>query len=170
MLLESPRYQYVNGEIEMAEITLQQMARANGKEEYASVKLDADVEVRPNQPSFVELFSSYYIWRTIPLFILFFTLSFGCGVFVWMPTLLQEKKFEVMSMYRSMVIMAFSQIPGVIMSAYVVEYAGRKIALMSFFLCGAASMVMFAYSTTQIPIITASIFMEFFLAGCNGAV
>lgn len=167
---ESPRYHVVKGEIEMAEATLKEMAVANNRPDKANVRISEFSKPETSfQPTFGSLFAPNYRWKTLPLFLLYFLLSFGCGVFVWLPTLLQEKKFEVMSMYRSMVIMAMSQIPGVLMSAFVVEAVGRKAALVLFFGGGATSMVMFAFSEGQVVTIAASIFMEFFLAGSNGA-
>ena len=73
-----------------------------------------------------------------------------------------------MSMYRSMVIMASSQMPGVIFASYMVETAGRKTAIAVCFFMGGVFTAVFALSQSEAVIVTVTIFMEFFLAGANG--
>lgn len=172
---ESPRFLLVCGDVEGAQNNMDKIALANGKNKYVGWKLtDKKMDVM-NAPSssfcssLFELFTPQYIWKTLPLFAIYFALAFGCGVFVWMPVLLEEKRLEVMSMYRSMVIMALSQIPGVLVSAYLVEVIGRKFAIGSFFFFGAVSMVIFAVSSRESLVVITSVFMEFFLAGVNGS-
>jgi len=160
--------------VDGAQHTLDQIALANKKNKYVGWKLTDSRENFMSSgggsfcSSLFQLFSPQYLWSTIPLFAIYFSLAFGCGVFVWMPVLLEEKHLEIMSMYRSMVIMALSQIPGVIVSAWLVEAVGRKFAIGSFFFFGAVSCCVFAVSSRESLVILSSIAMEFFLAGVNG--
>ena len=168
---ETPRYSVISGNIGAAQITLKRMAIENKRSQLREFQLKTQDPSNPTtfNPTFWDLFSNTYRRTSILLLISFFMLSFGCGVFVWMPVLLQAKKLEVLSMYRSMVIMALSQVPGVLFSAYLVERIGRKKTIGIFFLGGAFFMIIFALVEGQQAVVVSSILMEFFLAGANGA-
>lgn len=166
---ETPRYLVVSGRVREAQLTLQKMADANGKPKLKKFQLRASLEKHSFNHSFSSLFEGAYLRTTLLLFALFFLLSFGCGVFVWLPVLLREKGFEVQSMYRSMILMATCQVPGVLAAAYMVENFGRKKAVGFFFLAGAVSMTLFALSSAEASVVSSSLLMEFFLAGSNGA-
>jgi hypothetical protein len=126
---ETPRYLLVDGAVDKAEEAVALIARTNGKPEFEKVSLEpslvrncvvaplvcrgthacAPSQATFGESSFKQMFSPELRFSTMTLFMLYFLLAYGCGIFVWMPVLLQEKKLEVMSMYRSMVIMALSQ-------------------------------------------------------------
>jgi MFS transporter, putative metabolite:H+ symporter len=165
---ETPRYHIINGNQKEAEEVIHDMAMENGKPKLVAITLEPS-QVSFDHASVWDLFNSQFRLTTLLLYAMYFVLSFGCGVFVWLPILLQYKKLEVMSMYRSMVIMALSQVPGVIFAAYLIENAGRKAAIGTCFFFGAVSTAIFAMSTNQTVVVAASIFMEFFLAGANGS-
>lgn len=116
---ESPRYLVINGDVDSAQALLHQMALRNEKPHLSHVQLlrtekerDHDKEQHSKESSFMQLFSPSIRTTTIMLFFIFFLISYGCGVFMWMPVLLEGKNLEPLSMYRSMVIMALSQVPG----------------------------------------------------------
>jgi len=165
---ETPRYLLVDGAVDKAEEAVALIARSNGKPEFEKVKL-LPSEATFEESSFRQMFSPQLRFSTLTLFILYFLLAYGCGIFVWMPVLLQEKKLEVMSMYRSMVIMALSQVPGVMFSALMVETIGRKYAIGICFGMGAVFTAVFAVAESELVIVMMTILMEFFLAGANGA-
>jgi putative MFS transporter len=167
---ETPRFCVISGDVVSAQITLERMAEANDRPKLKEYQLRPELGEETFRPNFTDLFNPQFRWTTLPLFLIYFCLSFGCGVFVWLPSLLALKKFEVISMYRSMVILAMSQIPGVMTAAYLVERWGRKKAIRFFFLMGALSVLFFGFSESHAVVVLTSILMEFFLAGCNGSI
>lgn len=168
LMPESPRFLLVSGDTKRAEEIVHSIAVTNKKPEYENAKL-LPSEAKFEESSFAHLFDRELRTKTLTLFCLYFLLAFGCGIFTWLPVLLQDKKLELMSMYRSMVIMAFSQIPGVIFASYLVETVGRKYAISICFFMGGVTTALFASSESHDWVITTTILMEFFLAGANGS-
>ena len=70
------------------------IAHANGQPQYAGSKLTVSA-ASFDDSTFASLFSPALRRQTLALMALYFLLAYGCGVFVWMPVLLQEKNLEV---------------------------------------------------------------------------
>lgn len=168
-LPETPRYLVVTGRVREAQMLLHKIADDNGKPKLKQFRLRASLERQHFNHSVSAIFEGPYLRTTLLLFALFFLLSFGCGIFVWLPILLRGKGFEAVSMYRSMIILASAQVPGVLAAAYLVENTGRKQAVSFFFVAGGVSMLLFAVAQGEPAVVLSSLLMEFFLAGSNGA-
>ena len=104
--------------------------------------------------------------RTFSMWTLWFSLNFLFqGIFIWLPSILISKGFDVASSFLFVLLISFSQIPGSVIAALLVDKIGRRYSLVGFFFLFAISSLFFGFSNSS----TMILFWGFFVGMCNGA-
>ena len=107
---------------------------------------------------------------TITLWILWFTVVFSYyGMFLWLPSIMLLKGFDLVTSFQYILIMTLAQIPGYFTAAYFIEKFGRKFVLVVYLLLTAVSAVWFGNAETEGILIASGICLSFFNLGAWGA-
>ncbi|URN93638.1 MAG: MFS transporter [Candidatus Pristimantibacillus lignocellulolyticus] len=106
---------------------------------------------------------------TITLWILWFTVVFSYyGMFLWLPSIMLLKGFDLVTSFQYILIMTLAQIPGYFTAAYFIEKFGRKFVLVVYLLLTALSAVWFGNAETEGILIASGICLSFFNLGAWG--
>ncbi|WP_225999448.1 MFS transporter [Paenibacillus sp. BJ-4] len=107
---------------------------------------------------------------TLMLWILWFTVVFSYyGMFLWLPSMMFMKGFELVKSFEYVLIMTLAQLPGYFTAAYLIEKLGRKFVLIIYLLLTAVSAIWFGTSETAGMLLAAGICLSFFNLGAWGA-
>ncbi|MDP1510857.1 MFS transporter [Paenibacillus sp. CMAA1739] len=107
---------------------------------------------------------------TLMLWILWFTVVFSYyGMFLWLPSIMFMKGFELVKSFEYVLIMTLAQLPGYFTAAYLIEKLGRKFVLIIYLLLTAVSAIWFGSSETAGMLLAAGICLSFFNLGAWGA-
>ncbi|WP_025717390.1 MFS transporter [Paenibacillus sp. 1-18] len=107
---------------------------------------------------------------TLMLWILWFTVVFSYyGMFLWLPSMMFMKGFELVKSFEYVLIMTLAQLPGYFTAAYLIEKLGRKLVLIIYLLLTALSAIWFGTSETAGMLLAAGICLSFFNLGAWGA-
>ncbi|QBP39964.1 MFS transporter [Paenisporosarcina antarctica] len=116
------------------------------------------------------LWSKAYAKPTLMLWILWFTVVFSYyGMFLWLPSVMVFKGFDLITSFKYVLIMTFAQLPGYFTAAWLIEKAGRKFVLVTYLLGTAASAFAFGNAETTMSLIIFGAFLSFFNLGAWGA-
>ncbi|MEF3303033.1 MFS transporter [Paenibacillus sp. GYB003] len=129
---------------------------------------------RGRKPSFGERFASVwspaYRTSTVTLWILWFAVVFSYyGMFLWLPTVIVMKGFDLVKSFGYVLVMTLAQLPGYFTAAYLIETFGRKFVLVAYLLLTAASALWFGSAETIGGIVGAGVCLSFFNLGAWGA-
>jgi len=117
-----------------------------------------------------EVWSKAYAKPTLMLWILWFTVVFSYyGMFLWLPSVMVMKGFDMITSFKYVLIMTLAQLPGYFSAAWLIERAGRKFVLVTYLLGTAASAFIFGNADTTAMLITSGAFLSFFNLGAWGA-
>ncbi|MNI18875.1 putative niacin/nicotinamide transporter NaiP [compost metagenome] len=106
---------------------------------------------------------------TITLWILWFTVVFSYyGMFLWLPSIMLLKGFDLVTSFQYILIMTLAQIPGYFTAAYFIEKIGRKFVLVVYLLLTALSAMWFGNAETEGILIASGICLSFFNLGAWG--
>ena len=106
---------------------------------------------------------------TITLWILWFTVVFSYyGMFLWLPSIMLLKGFDLVTSFQYILIITLAQIPGYFTAAYFIEKFGRKFVLVVYLLLTALSAVWFGNAETEGILIASGICLSFFNLGAWG--
>lgn len=104
------------------------------------------------------------------LWILWFTVVFSYyGMFLWLPSMMFMKGFELVKSFEYVLIMTLAQLPGYFTAAYLIEKLGRKFVLILYLLLTAVSAIWFGTAETAGMLLAAGICLSFFNLGAWGA-
>ncbi|MGO4546998.1 MFS transporter [Paenibacillus sp. 2TAB23] len=107
---------------------------------------------------------------TITLWILWFTVVFSYyGMFLWLPSVMVLKGFDLVKSFQYVLIMSIAQLPGYFAAAYFIEKFGRKFVLVTFLVLTAGSALWFGNAETEGGLIAAGVCLSFFNLGAWGA-
>lgn len=116
------------------------------------------------------LFSEKYRRATIMLWIVWFTVVFSYyGMFLWLPSVMVLKGFDMIHSFGYVLLMTLAQLPGYFTAAWLIEKVGRKFVLSVFMLGTAVSAFVFGNADTTWLLLTAGAFLSFFNLGAWGA-
>lgn len=111
-----------------------------------------------------------YAKSTLMLWILWFAVVFSYyGMFLWLPSVMVEKGFSLISSFKYVLIMTLAQLPGYFTAAYFIEKFGRKFVLVTYLLGTAASAFVFGHADTVTVLLISGILLSFFNLGAWGA-
>ena len=125
---------------------------------------------RSFKQNIAEVWSKAYAKPTLMLWILWFTVVFSYyGMFLWLPSVMVMKGFDMITSFKYVLIMTLAQLPGYFTAAWLIERAGRKFVLVVYLLGTAASAYVFGNADTTVMLITSGAFLSFFNLGAWGA-
>lgn len=168
-LPESVRYLESRGRYEEAEAAVRQF------EESADVPPPADPDARHGESTATE-HTRESIWspglraRTAGLWVVWFCINLSYyGAFIWIPTLLVDRGFDLTRSFTFTLIITLAQIPGYAVSAWLIEVLGRRWTLTIFLAGSAAAATAYGLADSATAIIVAGCLLSFFNLGAWGA-
>jgi len=115
------------------------------------------------------IWSLRYRKTTVTLWILWFTVVFSYyGMFLWLPSVMVLKGFDLVKSFQYVLIMTLAQLPGYFTAAYFIEKFGRKFVLVVYLLLTAGSALWFGSTETEGVLLAAGICLSFFNLGAWG--
>jgi putative MFS transporter len=124
---------------------------------------------RAESPGVGALFSRTWRGRTVVLWILWLMMNFAYyGMFLWLPSVLVERGFSLVTSLQYTLIMILIQLPGYWSAAWLVDRWGRKTVLIVYLVLAAAAAGMFgvAHSVTEVLVFGGA--LSFFDLGAWG--
>ncbi|MFJ5565604.1 MFS transporter [Lysinibacillus xylanilyticus] len=116
------------------------------------------------------VWSKKYARSTLMLWVLWFTVVFSYyGMFLWLPSVMVGKGFDMITSFKYVLIMTLAQLPGYFTAAWFIEKFGRKFVLVSYLIGTAVSALIFGNAETIVVLLTSGMFLSFFNLGAWGA-
>ncbi len=117
-----------------------------------------------------EVWSKKYARPTLMLWVLWFTVVFSYyGMFLWLPSVMVGKGFDMITSFKYVLIMTLAQLPGYFTAAWFIEKFGRKFVLVSYLIGTAVSAFIFGNADTLVVLVLSGMFLSFFNLGAWGA-
>ncbi len=117
-----------------------------------------------------EIWSKEYARSTFVLWTVWFTVVFSYyGMFLWLPSVMVMKGFNMIQSFEYVVIMTLAQLPGYFSAAWFIERIGRKFVLVTYLLGTAASAFVFGTAESTALLIGSGMLLSFFNLGAWGA-
>ena len=108
--------------------------------------------------------------RTAGLWAVWFCINLSYyGAFIWIPTLLVDRGFDLTKSFTFTLIITLAQIPGYAAAAWLIEVLGRRWTLTLFLAGSALSAVGYGLADSEAMIIAAGCALSFFNLGAWGA-
>ncbi|MBD7983874.1 MFS transporter [Sporosarcina sp. Sa2YVA2] len=136
-----------------------------------SPKFEADGKPKQSLGAKMKLiWSKPYARRTTMLWIVWFTVVFSYyGMFLWLPSVMVMKGFDMIHSFKYVLIMTLAQLPGYFTAAWLIERAGRKFVLATYLIGTAASALAFGNADTLTTLLISGALLSFFNLGAWGA-
>lgn len=116
-----------------------------------------------------EVWSQAYRRQTLMLWILWFTVVFSYyGMFLWLPSVMVIKGFDLVHSFSYVMIMTLAQLPGYFSAAWLIEKLGRKPVLISYLLGTAVFAFLFGNAMSVGALVTYGALLSFFNLGAWG--
>lgn len=116
------------------------------------------------------IWSKPYARRTTMLWIVWFTVVFSYyGMFLWLPSVMVIKGFDMIHSFKYVLIMTLAQLPGYFTAAWLIERAGRKFVLATYLIGTAASALAFGNADALTTLLISGALLSFFNLGAWGA-
>jgi putative MFS transporter len=117
-----------------------------------------------------DVWSQKYAKSTLMLWVVWFTVVFSYyGMFLWLPSVMVMKGFDMIHGFGYVLIMTLAQLPGYFTAAWLIERAGRKFVLVVFLLGTALSALIFGNAESTAVLLVSGMFLSFFNLGAWGA-
>lgn len=132
------------------------------------------VNHKANKTSFIEklriLWSKKYAKSTVMMWVLWFTVVFSYyGMFLWLPSVMTGKGFDLITSFKYVLIMTLAQLPGYFTAAYFIEKYGRKFVLVTYLIGTATSAYFFGAAESVAMLLLFGMLLSFFNLGAWGA-
>ncbi len=164
-LPESPLFLERRGRLAEAEAVVRDFEASAGVEPEPSRDLPPRRAAPPGQ-----LWGAAYRVRTGAIWTVWFCVNFSYyGAFIWLPTLLLDRGFDMVRSFQYVLIITFAQLPGYALSAVLVEKWGRRPTLATFLLGSALSAGAFGLAESVPQVLAAGMALSFFNLGAWGA-
>lgn len=116
-----------------------------------------------------EVWSQAYRRQTLMLWILWFTVVFSYyGMFLWLPSVMVIKGFDLVHSFGYVMIMTLAQLPGYFSAAWLNEKLGRKPVLIGYLLGTAVFAFLFGNAVSVGALVTYGALLSFFNLGAWG--
>ncbi|MFC0672422.1 MFS transporter [Brachybacterium hainanense] len=171
---ESVRYLESRGRHEEAERTVRALEESAGVpapslQEAARTGTDAGPAAEPAAGR-ASIWSAALRGRTAALWIVWFCVNLSYyGAFIWIPSLLVERGYDLTRSFTFTLIITLAQLPGYAVSSWLIEVIGRRWTLCVFLLGSAGSAMLFGVADSPAAIIAAGCLLSFFNLGAWGA-
>lgn len=120
--------------------------------------------------NFRTLWTAFYSKATLMLWVLWFCVVFSYyGMFLWLPSVVLSKGFDLVKSFEYVFIMTLAQLPGYFSAAWLIEKKGRKFVLISYLTGTAIAAYFFGIAVTAWQLIIAGMLLSFFNLGAWGA-
>ncbi len=117
-----------------------------------------------------EVWSKPYARSTFMLWVLWFAVVFSYyGMFLWLPSVMVGKGFDLISSFKYVLIMTLAQLPGYFTAAWFIEKLGRKFVLVTYLIGTAASAFVFGNAESVTILLVSGMLLSFFNLGAWGA-
>lgn len=117
-----------------------------------------------------DVWSKKYARSTLMLWVLWFAVVFSYyGMFLWLPSVMVGKGFDMITSFKYVLIMTLAQLPGYFTAAWFIEKFGRKFVLVSYLIGTAVSAFIFGNAETMEVLLISGMFLSFFNLGAWGA-
>ncbi|WIV18115.1 MFS transporter [Paenibacillus polygoni] len=118
---------------------------------------------------FKSVWSAEHRKTTLMLWILWFTVVFSYyGMFLWLPSVMTSKGYELVKSFQYVLIMTLAQLPGYFTAAYFIEKFGRKFVLVVYLVMTGFSALWFGNAGSELSLIIAGMSLSFFNLGAWG--
>lgn len=138
-----------------------------------SVKYSELTEVEKNESMYSKLATLWqkpYRKSTMMLWIVWFCVVFSYyGMFLWLPSVMMLKGFNLVQSFGYILIMTLAQLPGYFSVAWLIERVGRKWVLAIYLLGTLVSACLFGLSETANSLLLFGALLSFFNLGAWGA-
>ncbi|MDD9207008.1 MFS transporter, partial [Georgenia sp. 10Sc9-8] len=164
-LPESVRFLERTGRTAEAEAAVRHYERAAGVEAVSS----PPHKPQP-APSWRELWSKRFRRGTLALWVTWFGVNFAYyGAFIWLPSLLVARGYDLVDSFRYSLLITLAQLPGYAVAAFLIEKWGRRATLATFLAGSAVSAVLFGQAGSTTTILVAGMALSAFNLGAWGA-
>lgn len=168
-LPESVPYLVNQGRLEEAHTIVSKMERQAHLP--VTENIIAPAKTSQQKASFLQLWSQVYWQRTLMLWIIWFGIVYSYyGIFTWLPSLLVQQGYTVVSSFKYVLLMILAQLPGYVAAAWCVEKFGRKFTLAGFIGACAVFAYLFGNSNSIESILVWGCLLSFFNLGAWGVV
>ncbi|MBV7296172.1 MFS transporter [Corynebacterium sp. TAE3-ERU12] len=172
-LPESVRFLESRGRHDEAEHIVQQFETAAAAEGHRQAELSDAVSRPPQRASATggqSLWSARLRARTAALWLVWFAINFSYyGAFIWLPSLLVDRGFDLVRSFGYTLIITCAQLPGYFVAAWLIEVWGRRVTLAVFLAGSALAAGLFGFSGAEWQVIAAGCALSFFNLGAWGA-
>ena len=116
------------------------------------------------------LWSDEYRRSTVMLWLLWFCVVFSYyGMFLWLPSVMMIKGFDLVKSFGYVLLMTLAQLPGYFSVAWLIERVGRKVVLIVYLSGTILSAYLFGGAQTANQLLFAGALLSFFNLGAWGA-
>jgi MFS transporter, putative metabolite:H+ symporter len=116
-----------------------------------------------------QLLAKGFAKRSAMLWIVWFCIMLSYyGMFLWLPSVMVEKGFDMVRSFEYVLIMTLAQLPGYFSAAWLIEKVGRKPILIIYLIGTAISAVLFGNAESASMLLTAGMLLSFFNLGAYG--
>ncbi|MFP7171796.1 MFS transporter [Terribacillus sp. 7520-G] len=116
-----------------------------------------------------QLLAKGFAKRSIMLWIVWFCIMLSYyGMFLWLPSVMVAKGFDMVRSFEYVLIMTLAQLPGYFSAAWLIEKVGRKPILIIYLIGTAISAVLFGNAESAAMLLTAGMLLSFFNLGAYG--
>ncbi len=130
----------------------------------------AETKKRSIFQNMAAVWSKEYAKSTLMMWILWFAVVFSYyGMFLWLPSVMVGKGFDLISSFKYVLVMTLAQLPGYFTAAWFIERFGRKFVLVLYLTGTAASAVVFGNAETISVLLISGMLLSFFNLGAWGA-
>lgn len=187
-LPESVRFLETKGRVAEAEAIVREFEVAAGKGTAEAAGAGADVAAgagasgpAPGAGTVVEqtpaveedhesIWSARLRARTAALWAVWFCINFSYyGAFIWLPSLLVDRGFDLIHSFGYTLIITLAQLPGYALAAWLIEILGRRVTLALFLVGSGVSAALFGVSGDVWQVIATGCALSFFNLGAWGA-
>ena len=131
---------------------------------------DHNAQKEPIIKKLQSLLSSSFRRQTIMLWIVWFCMVFSYyGMFLWLPSVMMHKGFDMVKSFGYIFMMTLAQLPGYFTVAWLIERVGRKWVLMAYLLGTLISAYLFGIADSINQLLICGALLSFFNLGAWGA-
>lgn len=170
-LPESVRFLETRGRAEEAEAIVAEFEAAAGRTARpAADRTAATAAPEGARGEGESIWSARLRARTAALWAVWFCINFSYyGAFIWLPSLLVDRGFDLVRSFGYTLVITLAQLPGYALAAWLIERWGRRVTLAAFLAGSAAAAAAFGFSGDVWQVIVAGCALSFFNLGAWGA-